>query len=37
MPKEEFPPNFNILVFPPKFGQGKKLVVALIEMGKTLK
>jgi hypothetical protein len=36
MPNEELPSKFNILVFPTKFGLGKKLVAALIELGKTL-
>jgi hypothetical protein len=36
MPNEELPSKFNILVSPPKFGQGNKLVATLIELGKTL-
>jgi hypothetical protein len=36
MPNEELPSKFNILVFPPKFGQGNKLVATFIELGKTL-
>jgi hypothetical protein len=37
MPNEELRPNFSILALPPKFKQGNKLVVALIELGITFR